>query len=439
MALSELQVRTAKPQANPYKMGDGGGLFLLVATTGGKLWKYSYRFESKQKTLALGKYPDIGLKDARVKHAEARKLLAQGIDPSENRKAVKAAGADRAANSFEVVAREWWASHMASKAATHKDKVIRRFELYLFPWLGSKPIADITAPQVLEVVRRIEKLGILETAHRALQTCGQVFRYAVQTGRAIRDVTADLKGALPPTSTKHMATFTEPKQVAELLRAIDGFSGTFTVQCALRLAPLVFVRPSELRMAKWADIDLDAGEWRYVVSKTKTDHLVPLPKQAVAILQELCPLSGHGEYVFQGGHSPLRPMSEAAINAALKRMGYDTKTQITGHGFRAMARTILHERLGIDPHIIEHQLAHKVPDALGAAYNRTKFIEQRTTMMQQWADYLDELKAGAKMLPFPEAAVGKATITTVQNRRKDGSVKMMKVEIKKKRALAQNS
>jgi integrase len=301
-----------------------------------------------------------------------------------------------------VIAREWIASHMANKAESHKNKVIRRFELYLFPWIGVKPISNITAPEVLAAIKRIEKLNILETAHRALQTAGQVFRYAVQTGRAVRDVTADLKGALPATTTKHMAAFTEPKDVAELLRAIDGFSGTFTVFCALRIAPLVFVRPCELRMAKWADIDLESGEWRYFVSKTKTNHLVPLPRQAVEILKELHPLSGHGEYVFQGGHSPLRPMSESAINAALKRMGYDTKTQITGHGFRAMARTIIHERLDIDPHVIEHQLAHKVPDALGSAYNRTKFIEARKVMMQTWADYLDDLKAGAKILPFNE-------------------------------------
>ena len=292
---------------------------------------------------------------------------------------------------------------MKNKAASHKDKVIRRFELYLFPWIGSKPIADITSPQMLQVVKRIETLNKLETAHRALQTAGQVFRYAVQTGRAIGDVTVDLKGALPPTSIKHMAAFTEPKQIAELLRAIDGFGGTLTVQCALKLSPLVFVRPSELRQAKWRDIDLDAGEWRYLVSKTKTDHLVPLSTQAIDILRTIHPLSGHGEYVFQGGHSPLRPMSEAAVNAALKRMGYDTQSEITGHGFRAMARTILHERLNVDPHIIEHQLAHKVPDALGAAYNRTKFIEQRKLMMQQWADYLDELKDGAKIIPFKQA------------------------------------
>lgn len=398
MKLSDISVRKAKPESKAYKLADGGGMYLEVMPNGSKYWRLKYRFDEKEKRLALGVYPDVSLALARERRQDARTLLAKGIDPSENKKAVKAAKSDKLDNSFEVVAREWIASHMANKAASHRDKVVRRFELYIFPWLGNKPIAGITTPQILEVIKRIEKLGILETAHRALQTSGQVFRYAVQTGRAIRDITADLKGALPPSRTVHMASFTEPSEVAELLRAIDGFKGTLTVQCALRLAPLVFVRPSELRMAKWADIDLDSGEWRYLVSKTKTDHLVPLPTQAIEILREIHPLSGHGEYVFMGGHSPLKPMSESAINAALKRMGYDTKTQITGHGFRAMARTILHERLNIDPHIIEHQLAHKVPDTLGAAYNRTKFIEQRKSMMQAWADYLDNLKAGAKII-----------------------------------------
>ncbi|MDO9393195.1 MAG: site-specific integrase [Methylotenera sp.] len=261
-------------------------------------------------------------------------------------------------------------------------------------------MAEITAPQILEVVKRIENLNKLETAHRTLQAASQVFRHAVQTGRALRDPCVDLRGALPATVVKHMAAFTEPKQIAELLRAIDGFTGSFTVQCALRLSPLVFTRPSELRAAKWADIDLEANEWRYKISKTKTMHLVPLSTQAAKLFTDMKALSGHGEFVFQGGHDPKNPMSAAAINAALKRMGYDTQKDITAHGFRAMARTILHERLNIDPYIIEHQLAHKVPDALGAAYNRTKFIEQRTAMMQAWADYLDELKAGAKVLPF---------------------------------------
>jgi integrase len=394
MALTNTAIQNAKPAEKPYKIYDTDGLFMQITPAGGKWWRFKYRFEGKEKLLSLGTYPEVSLKEARDKRDEARKLLATEppIDPSEKRQKIKADRKLNSANSFELVAREWWSTHMKNKAETHKDKVIRRFELYLFPWIGNVPIADITAPQLLQVVKRIENLNKLETAHRALQTAGQVFRYAVQTGRAIRDITYDLKGALPATTTKHMAAFTDPKDIAELLRAIDGFNGTVTVQCALKLSPLVFARPSELRQAKWSDIDLEAGEWRYIVSKTKTDHLVPLSKQAVEILQVMHPLSGHREHVFPGGHSPLRPMSEAAVNAALKRMGYDTQTQITGHGFRAMARTILHERLNVDPHIIEHQLAHTVPDNLGSAYNRTRFIEQRKSMMQRWADYLDDLK-----------------------------------------------
>jgi integrase len=403
MALSNTAIINAKAADKPYKMYDTDGLFLQVTRNGGKWWRLKYRFDGKEKLLSLGTYPDISLSQARQKREDYKKLLAINIDPSENRKQTKANNRLNSENSFEVVAREWWQSHMVNKAKSHKDKVIRRFELYLFPWIGKRPISSLTAPQVLEVLRRIEKQNKVETAHRTLQTAGQVFRYAVQTGRAVRDVTADLKGALPATTVKHMAAFTEPKDVAELLRALEAFNGTLTVQCAIRLAPLVFVRPSELRMAKWSDIDLDAGTWQFLVSKTKTDHIVPLSTQALTILHEIHPVSGHGEYVFQGGHSPLKPMSESAINAALKRMGYDTQKDITGHGFRAMARTILHERLNIDPAIIEHQLAHKVPDTLGSAYNRTKFLEQRKLMMQSWADYLDELKAGAKVMPFRQA------------------------------------
>lgn len=402
MSLSDTAIRNAKPTNKAFKMYDQQGLFIQITPSGGKWWRFKFRFNGKENLLSLGTYPEVSLKTAREKRDEARRLLAEGVNPSEQRKAHKASKRNNAINSFESIAREWLASHMMNKADTHKSKVQRRLEIYIFPWVGNKPINELTAPEILDAVKRIERLGIIETAHRALQTTGQIFRYAVQTGRARRDVTADLRGALPPTSVKHMPAFTEPEDVAELLRAIDAFKGTFTVQSALRIAPLVFVRPCELRMAKWSDIDLEKGEWRYLVTKTKTNHLVPLPKQAIAILKELHPLSGYGEYVFQGGHDPRKPMSDAAINASLKRMGYDTKTQITGHGFRAMARTILHERLDIDPHIIEHQLAHKVPDALGTAYNRTKFIEQRRLMMQQWADYLDELKAGAKVLPFKE-------------------------------------
>ena len=394
MKLSDTVIRKAKPKTKTYKMADGGGLFLQFQPNGSKYWRLFYRFEGKQKLLALGTYPDVSLKLARERREEARKLLANSIDPNENRKAKKKTRLDSLENSFEVIAREWLASYMQNKTAGHSEKVVRRFERYVFPWIGNKPIADITPPEVLSAVRRIESLGTIETAHRTLNACGQVFRYAVQTGRALRDVTADLKGALTPTKSKHMATFTDPKEIAELLRAIDGFKGSYTVQCALKIAPMLFVRPGELRMAKWKDIDLDAAEWRYVVSKTKTDHIVPLCKQVIAIFRELHPFSGYGEYVFQGARDPKKPMSDGTVNSAIRRLGYCTKTQITGHGFRAMARTALHERLEIDPHIIEHQLAHRVPDALGQAYNRTKFMKQRKEVMQTWADYLDELKAG---------------------------------------------
>lgn len=400
--LTVTTVNNAKAREKSYKLADEKGLYLFV-TSAGKYWRYDYRFGGKRKTLAIGVFPEISLSLARERRDNARKQLAQDVDPIEIKKIGKAARTERAANSFEGISKEWILTHMVGRSDSHVKRIIRRFELYLFPWIGRKPIAEITAPEVLQAIKRVQSQNKLETAHRTLQAAGQVFRYAVQTGRATRDVTADLKGALPTPSVTHMAAFTEPKEVAELLRAIEGFTGTFTVQAALRLAPLVFVRPSELRTAKWADIDLETGEWRYKVSKTKTDHLVPLSKQAVELLREIEPYSGHGQFVFMGGHDPKKPMSEAAINAALRRMGYDTKTQITGHGFRAMARTILHERLNIDPHIIEHQLAHAVPDVLGQAYNRTKFIEQRRTMMQLWADYLDEIKAGAKVIALKKA------------------------------------
>ena len=400
--LTDRAIKSAKPKDKPYKLTDEKGLYLLAQPTGGKLWRYDYRFNGKRKTLAIGSYPELTLAQAREKHNAARKLLNDGIDPSENKKAIKATKLGAAANSFEVIALEWIASHMANKATSHADKVKRRFETYIFPWLGNKGISEITAPDVLACVKRVQNANKLETAARTLQATGQVFRYAVQTGRAIRDVTADLKGALPTAQVKHMAAFTDPQEVAQLLRALDGFKGSLVVQTALQLAPLVFVRPSELRTAKWADIDLDAGEWRYTVSKTNTAHLVPLSTQAIALLKDIQPLTGQGEYVFTGGHDPKKPMSEAAINAALKRLGFDTQKDITGHGFRAMARTLLHERLDFAPEIIEHQLAHKVADALGSAYNRTKFIDQRKIMMQRYADYLDALKAGAVVIQFKQ-------------------------------------
>lgn len=399
MPLTNTAILNAKPGAKPAKMFDERGLFLIVTPAGGKWWRFRYKFDNKEKLLSLGVYPDVGLKGARERRDEARKLLAQGIDPGENRKAQKTAKHDRAANSFEVVAREWYAKYAPNWAAHHGNRIIRRFERDIFPWIGGRPIADVTAPELLAVARRIESRGALETAHRALGNCGQVFRYAVATGRAIRDPSGDLRGALPPVKEEHFAAVTEPKQAAGLLRTLDGYQGTFTVACALRLAPLVFVRPGELRNAEWADIDLEAAEWRYTVTKTKTQHIVPLATQAVAILRELHALTGTGRFVFPGARSNGRPMSDNAILAAMRRLGI-SKDEMSGHGFRAMARTILDEVLGVRPDLIEHQLAHAVKDPNGRAYNRTAHLPERRKMMQKWADYLDKLKGGAKVIPL---------------------------------------
>lgn len=399
MPLTDTAVRNAKPGEKALRLFDERGLYLEVSPAGGKWWRLKYRFGGKEKRLSLGVYPAVSLKAARERRDEARRLLADGVDPSENRKATKAAGQERASNSFEAVAREWIASYLAGKSGSHRDKVIRRLERDVFPWLGGRPVAELTPPEILAAMRRIETRGALETAHRALQNVGQVCRYAVATGRAERDPTQDLRGALPPVEEGHFAAIVEPRAVGELLRAIEAFRGSLQVACALKLAPLLFVRPGELRKARWEDIDLDAGEWRFFVTKTKTEHIVPLAPQALTILHELHPLSGHRTFVFPG-RDPLKPMSEAAVNAALRRMGYDTRTEVTGHGMRAMARTLLHEELGFAPEVIEHQLAHRVPDSLGSAYNRTKFLAERRRMMAAWADYLDKLKAGAEVIPL---------------------------------------
>jgi integrase len=399
MKLNDVAVRKAKPETKPYKMADGGGMYIEVMPNGSKYWRLKYRINGKEKRLALGVYPDVPLALARERRDDARKLLARGIDPGESKKAAKAAGADRAANSFEVIAREWYAKNQTSWSESHGLRIIRRLEANIFPWIGNKPVADLTAPDLLSAVRRIESRGALETAHRALQNCSQVLRYAVATGRALRDVSIDLRGALPPAKETHLAAVTEPAHVAPMLRAFDAYSGSFVTKCALRLAPLVFVRPGELRKAEWADIDLDKAEWRYLVTKTKTPHIVPLSRQAVVILSELKALTGESRYVFPGARTNGRPMSDNAILAAMRRMNIG-KDEMTGHGFRAMARTILDEVLGVRPDFIEHQLAHAVRDPNGRAYNRTAHLEERRKMMQLWADYLDKLKAGAEVIPL---------------------------------------
>ena len=399
MALTNTEILKAKPGRKAVRFYDGSGLYLEVSPSGGKLWRWKYHFGGKEKRLGFGRYPDVPLASARKRREEARELLAEGVDPSAVRRAKKAERAEQFANNFEAIGREWFTKNSPNWAPSHADKIIKRLENDIFPWLGKRPIADINAPEILKVLRRIEGRGAIDTAHRAHQNCGQIFRYAVATGSATRDPSGDLRGALPAAKHEHFAALIEPAQVAGLLRAIDAFEGTFIVQCALRLAPMLFVRPGELRKARWANFDLDKAEWRYLVSKTKTDHLVPLSSQAVEILRELHAKTGHRDYVFPG-RDPKKAMSEAAVNAALRRMGYDTKTEITGHGFRATARTILHQELNFAPELIEHQLAHRVPDTLGTAYNRTKFIVQRRSMMQRWADYLEKLKAGARVIPI---------------------------------------
>ena len=402
MPLTDTAIRNTKPGAKPAKIFDERGLFLLVTPAGGKWWRLRYKFDAKEKLLSLGVYPDVGLKEARGRRDDARKLLANGIDPGEHRKVTKAARVECAANSFEALAREWFAKYAPQWAANHSDRIMRRFERDIFPWLGGRPITEIKAPELLATMRRIEARGAPETAHRALGNCGQVFRYAIATGRAERDISMDLRGALQPAKDGHFAAVTEPKRVAELLRAFNGYEGTLTVCCALKLAPLVFVRPGELRRAEWADIDLDAAEWRYVVTKTNTPHIVPLANQAVAILRELHALTGRGKFVFPSARSTARPMSDNAILAAMRRLGI-SKDEMSTHGFRAMARTILDEVLGFRPDFIEHQLAHAVRDPNGRAYNRTAHLAERRKMMQAWADYLGQLAAGADVVPIGTA------------------------------------
>ncbi|MCF7994706.1 MAG: integrase arm-type DNA-binding domain-containing protein [Chromatiaceae bacterium] len=403
--LSDITIRKAAPREKPYKIADGLGLFVQIQPSGGKWWRLKYRFRGKEKLLALGTYPQVSLSEARTKRDEARKLLADGIDPSAHRQIQKRANRALADNSFEVIAREWYAKQAPGWADSHASRTLSRFERDIFPRIGHRPITEITAPELLMAVRPIEHRGALETAHRALWSCGQVFRYAVATGRAERDPSGDLRGALPPVKGTHFPAVTDPARVGELLRMIDGYTGTLTVCCALKLAPLVFVRPGELRKAHWADINLDEALWTYRVTKTGTDHVVPLSTQAVAILRELEPLTSLGPYVFPSARTRERPMSDNAVLAAMRRLGIP-KDEMTGHGFRAMARTILDERLRFRPELIEHQLAHAVRDPLGRAYNRTAYLDERRAMMQAWADYLDSLKSGNNVVAIGSAQGG---------------------------------
>jgi integrase len=392
MALTDTQIRKSSPRDKAFRIYDSRGLYLEVSPAGGKWWRWKFRFRGKEKRLSLGVYPDVSLKEARDRRDAVRKLLSDGIDPGENRKAIKLSRAEGAQNSFEVVAREWYAKFSIGWATSHSDRMMRRLERDVFPWIGARPIAEITAPELLAVARRIEG-RTLETAHRALRSCGQVFRYAIATGRCQRDPSADLRGALPPAKTNHFAATVDPQRLGSILRAMDAYpGGTLVVQSALRLVPLVFVRPGELRLALWSQIDLERAEWTFTLSKTKQPHVVPLSRQAIEILRALRPLTGHGSFVFPGARSNRRPMSDAAVLVAMRSMEIGAD-EMTGHGFRAVARTLLDEVLHFRPDVIEHQLGHAVRDPLGRAYNRKSFLTERRAMLQAWADYLDSLKS----------------------------------------------
>ncbi len=397
LPLSDTQIKNAKPSESDYKLSDGNGLYLLITATGGKLWRLKYRFNGKEKLLAFGSYPEVTLAEARNRRDQARQFVANGTDPGEMKKRLQAEKAKQAANTFEAVAREWHAKNYSTWVPAHGDQVLRRLELDVFPMIGRKPIAELDPADVLAPLQKIEMRGAKETAHRVKQTCGQVFRYAVATRRAQRDVTADLRGALAKVTSTHLGSITEPAKVAELLRAIDGFEGSLVVKSALQFAPMVFVRPGELRQAEWAEFDLDNAIWEIPASKMKMKkpHMVPLSSQAVKILRDLRRLTGSGRYVFPCNRSTARPMSNMTLGAALRRLGYG-QGEMTPHGFRAMARTILDEVLQERPDFIEHQLAHAVRDPNGRAYNRTAHLAERRRMMQLWSDYLENLKVATR-------------------------------------------
>jgi len=402
MALTDTFIRQVKHSGAPAgeRYADGGNMYLLVKAAG-KYWRQDYTHADKRKTLALGVYPAVSLAKARARRDKARELLADGIDPNTAKQEKKQATAAAAANTFEAVARVWLAKTAADRMASTHTKVTTWLEKDVIPFIGTMPMSTIGPRDVLGALRHMEGRGALDSVQRVKQICGQVIRYAVATGSAERDVTQDLKGALAKPTAGHFAAITEPKQAGDLLRSIFAYTGHPYTVAALKLSPLVFVRPGELRTAEWAEIDLDGAEWRIPGSKLKmkVDHLVPLSTQSVEILRSVQPLTGHGRYVFPGLRTGERPMSENTINAALRGMGYAEEVH-SAHGFRAMARTILDEVLGERVDLIEHQLAHAVKDPNGRAYNRTSHLPARRVMMQNWADYLDKLRIGADVIPI---------------------------------------
>lgn len=404
--VADITLRKAKPQDRPYKIAAGNGLYLLVNPIGSKLWRWKYRVDGKEKLLALGAYPTVSLLEARQRCEEARRLRSHGNDPSALRKSQKAAKAEAAAvatETFERVAGDWmaWREAKGDTSETTAAKDRWRLESYLFPHIGKRPITEITAIELRDVLKKAEEAGKRETASRVKINAGQVFRWAVLEGRTHSDITASLRGLFTTPKPTHRATLIDPKQIGELLRAIDGFTGQYVTLAALKLAPLVFVRPGELRQAQWSEFDLDGALWRIPATrmKMKTAHLVPLSSQAVEILRDLYGLTGHGHYVFPGVRTASRPMSENTVNAALRRLGY-ASDEMTGHGFRSMAATRLNE-MGWNADAIERQLAHAESNKVREAYTHAaQYLEERKRMMQAWADYLAALKAGGNVVPM---------------------------------------
>lgn len=400
MKLTAVAIKGAKPKDKAYKLIDGAGLYLFIDKAGRKYWRYNFRFDGKYKTLSIGVYPEMSLKKARDKHQQARALVADDIDPTYQKKLDKAIRLEKAENSFEAIALEWLSKQRPIWAKTHADNVEGRLKNYVFPYFGKRPISEIAPPELLIMLREIEKQGFNETAHRVRSVCGQVFRYAIVTGRAERDPSTDLRGALTAVTVTSFAAITDPKEIGGLLRAIYDYSGDIVTKCALRLAPLVFVRPTELRHAEWKEINFDTNEWLIPAEKMKmkADHIVPLSEQAISIILEIQQVTGKGKYLFPSVRSKARAMSENTINAALRRMGY-TKEEMTGHGFRSMASTLLNEQ-GFSEDWIEMQLAHKQRNKVRAAYNRAQYLPQRKAMMQQWSDYIDSLQTGGDVIPL---------------------------------------
>jgi integrase len=399
--LTLLKIQNTKPGVKPIRLFDGRGLYLEIAPSGSRWWRFKYRFADKEKRISLGVFPEVGLKLARDKRDEVRKQVAAGIDPSAARKAQRLQVIENAENSFEAVALEWYEKRKNGWERDYADKLLRRLQSNVFPWIGARPIRQLTAPELLSVLRRVEARGVIETAHRILNYCGGIFRYAIATGRAERDIAADLRGALRPSIVKHLAAITDPAAAGALLRAIDGYAGSNITRYAMQLAPLVFVRPGELRKAEWSEFTNELTEWRIPPDRMKMNarHIVPLSTQATAILEEIWPLTGRGRYVFPGEVSRLRPMSNNTVNAGLRRLGY-SGAEMTGHGFRSMASTLLNE-LGWNRDAIERQLAHSERNSVRAAYNYAEFLPERRRMMQAWADYLDSLKAAPVFDPVP--------------------------------------